>query len=102
MTQVYMIANLTIDDADTYRKYEKGFFPILKKYNGSFVTFDDSIEHFEGSAPVQGRIVMFSFPSEEVAREWYNDADYQELSEFRRAGAPLKSLTMVKGLPPRD
>ncbi|CAI8400551.1 MAG: hypothetical protein CBD03_05920 [Rhizobiales bacterium TMED143] len=102
MTQVYMIANLTIDDADTYRKYEKGFFPILKKYNGSFVTFDDSIEHFEGSTPVQGRIVMFSFPSEEVAREWYNDADYQELSEFRRAGAPLKSLTMVKGLPPRD
>lgn len=99
MTQVYMIANLTIDDADTYRKYEKGFFPILKKYNGSFVTFDDSIE---GSTPVQGRIVMFSFPSEEVAREWYNDADYQELSEFRRAGAPLKSLTMVKGLPPRD
>tara|TARA_X000000950_G_C13563385_1_gene516537 strand:- start:152 stop:445 length:294 start_codon:yes stop_codon:yes gene_type:complete len=97
-----MIANLTIDDADTYRKYEKGFFPILKKYNGSFVTFDDSIEHFEGSTPVQGRIVMFSFPSEEVAREWYNDADYQELSEFRRAGAPLKSLTMVKGLPPRD
>ena len=71
MTQVYMIANLTIDDADTYRKYEKGFFPILKKYNGSFVTFDDSIEHFEGSTPVQGRIVMFSFPSEEVAREWY-------------------------------
>lgn len=102
MTQVYMIANLTIDDADTYRKYEKGFFPILKKYNGSFVTFDDSIEHFEGSTPVQGRIVMFSFPSEEVARKWYNDADYQELSEFRRAGAPLKSLTMVKGLPPRD
>ena len=102
MTQVYMIANLTIDDADTYRKYEKGFFPILKKYNGSFVTFDDSIEHFEGSTPVQGRIVMFSFPSEEVAREWYNDADYHELSEFRRAGAPLKSLTMVKGLPPRD
>ena len=102
MTQVYMIANLTIDDADTYRKYEKGFFPILKKYNGSFVTFDDSIEHFEGSTPVQGRIVRFSFPSEEVAREWYNDADYQELSEFRRAGAPLKSLTMVKGLPPRD
>ena len=102
MTQVYMIANLTIDDADTYRKYEKGFFPILKKYNGSFVTFDDSIEHFEGSTPVQGRIVMFSFPSEEVAREWYNDADYQELSEFRRAGAPLKSLTMVKGLQPRD
>ena len=27
---VYMIANLTVNDADEYRKYEKGFFPILK------------------------------------------------------------------------
>ncbi len=34
MTQVYMIANLTIEDADTYRRYETGFFPILKKYGG--------------------------------------------------------------------
>ena len=30
MTQVYMIANLKIEDAETYRKYEKGFFPSSK------------------------------------------------------------------------
>ena len=28
--KVYMIANLQIHDADNYRNYEKGFFPILK------------------------------------------------------------------------
>ena len=27
MTKVYMIANVTIEDAETYLKYEKGFFP---------------------------------------------------------------------------
>jgi len=27
----FMIANFRIHDADTYRKYEKGFFPILKR-----------------------------------------------------------------------
>ena len=31
--KVYMIANLQIHDADRYREYEKGFFPILKKIN---------------------------------------------------------------------
>ncbi|MEC7163734.1 MAG: DUF1330 domain-containing protein [Pseudomonadota bacterium] len=102
MTQVYMIANLKIEDAETYRKYEKGFFPILKKHGGSFITYDDAITHLEGSTPVEGRVVMFTFPSEEAARGWFDDADYQALSEFRRAGAPLTSLTMVKGLPPRD
>ena len=62
MTKVYMIANITIEDADEYRKYEKGFFPILKKHGGEFVTFDDTIEHFEGATPLQGRVIIFAFP----------------------------------------
>ena len=32
---VYVVANIVIQDPDTYKKYEKGFFPILKKYEGS-------------------------------------------------------------------
>ena len=38
---VYVVVNLTINDADEYRIYEKGFFPILKKHNGTFITYDD-------------------------------------------------------------
>ena len=38
---VYMIVNLQINDSDEYKVYEKGFFPFLKKHNGSFITFDD-------------------------------------------------------------
>ena len=38
---VYMIANLVIQDAAEYRVYEKGFFPILKRHGGEFVTYDD-------------------------------------------------------------
>ena len=99
---VYMIANLVVSDADEYRKYEKGFFPILKRFNGEFDTFDDSHEHLEGTEPLQGRVIIFKFPSEQVAKDWYNDEEYQALSEFRRAGTTLVSLTMVHGLPPRE
>lgn len=98
---VHMIANLVVHDANEYRKYEKGFFPILKKYGGEFLTFDDKHETLEGTNPLEGRVIMFKFPSEAVAKEWYHDPDYQALSEFRRAGTTLKSLTMVHGLPPR-
>ena len=45
--EIIVIANLEVNDANEYRKYEKGFFPILKKYNGSFITFDDDPEHKE-------------------------------------------------------
>ena len=98
---VYMIANLTVNDADEYRKYEKGFFPILKKFGGEFITFDDNHETFEGTDPLEGRVIIFKFPSEKAAKNWYNDAEYQALSEFRRSGTVLKALTLVHELAPR-
>ena len=99
---VYMIANLVVEDADRYRQYEKGFFPILQRHGGSFVTFDDFCVTFEGHAPPEGRVVIFRFPSESAARDWYDDPEYQALSEHRRAGTELKFLTLIHGLPPRS
>jgi uncharacterized protein (DUF1330 family) len=100
-TPVYMIANFQIEDGDRYREYEKGFFPILKEHGGSFVTYDDNTETFEGPSPRSGRIVVFSFPSEDAARGWFADPNYQALSEHRRAGTKMEFLTMVHGMPPR-
>ena len=96
---VYMIANVEVDDAKRYREYEKGFFPILKKHGGEFITFDDAIATLEGSSPPAGRLVIFRFPSEASARAWYDDPDYQKLSEHRRASTQLKFLTLVHSLP---
>ncbi len=98
----YVVANFQVHDAETYRVYEKGFFPILQRYDGEFCTFDDNSVTFEGAAPRTGRMVLFTFPSEEKATAWYNDPDYQALSEHRRAGTHLEFLTMLHGLPPRD
>ncbi|MBW2291692.1 MAG: DUF1330 domain-containing protein [Deltaproteobacteria bacterium] len=98
---VFMIANFTVQDADTYRKYEKGFFSILKKHGGEFLTYDDNNANLEGPEPPEGRVVLFKFPSEEAARGWYDDPDYQALSEHRRAGTSMKFLTIVHGLPAR-
>ena len=99
---VYMVVNLHITDKDEYRNYEKNFFPILKKYGGKFLTYDDTAETLEGTIPREGRMIIFSFPSEQAAKDWYADPDYQAISEHRRAGTNMEFLTMVKGLPARD
>lgn len=100
---VYVIANLVaIEGHEGYMTYQKGFFPILKKHGGTFITYDDNQIHLEGSEPRPGRMIIFQFPSEAVAQAWYDDPEYQELSEHRRAGAELKSLTMVHSIPPRN
>ncbi len=98
---VYAIVNLSVTDAVAYRLYEKGFFPLLKKYGGEFLTYDDAAFTLEGQAPRSGRMIIFSFPSEAQARSWYADADYQALSAHRRAGTMLEFLTIVRGLPAR-
>jgi uncharacterized protein (DUF1330 family) len=46
-------------------------------------------------------MVIFRFPSEQAARAWFDDPEYQELSEHRRAATRLGFLTLVHGLPPR-
>jgi len=97
----YIVANFQVEDADEYRKYEKGFFPILKRHGGRFFTYDDSTETLEGASPRTGRMVLFQFPSADAAYNWYNDPEYQALSEFRRAGTRLEFLTLIHGLPPR-
>ena len=99
---VYVIANIVIKDPDTYKKYEKGFFPILKKYEGQFITYDDNIGQFEGSSEVSGRVILFSFPSEDQANQWYSSDEYKELSAFRREGTDTISIFKVKGQPPRN
>ncbi len=100
-TPVYMIVNLEVTDVDSYRAYEKGFFGFLKKYEGEFVTFDDNPITLEGVAPREGRMIIFRFPSEQAAKDWYADEGYQALSENRRKGTKLEFLTMVHGMPAR-
>ena len=97
---VYMIANFVVEDARVYRQYEKGFFPILKRHGGEFITFDDNPATLEGDS-LQGRMVMFRFPSEEAASNWYADPDYQAIAKHRREGTRNNFLTMMHGLPPR-
>ena len=98
---VYHVVNLKIKDIDKYRVYEKGFFPILKKHNGSFITFDDAPVCLEGDQPKQfDRVIMFSFPTEKDADNLWADPEYQELSKHRRAGAEI-TLQRVKGMAPR-
>jgi uncharacterized protein (DUF1330 family) len=98
---VYMVVNLVVRDAEEYRIYVKGFFPLLERHGGEFLTFDDRSLTLEGASPREGRMVIFRFPSEDHAMRWYADPDYQSLSGHRRAGSQLEFLTLVHGIQPR-
>ena len=52
-------------------------------------------EVLEGEGPVEG-IVLFAFPSMEIARQWYNSSQYQEVKR-KRDGAAQFHLILVDG-----
>lgn len=95
---VYIIANVIIQNFERYRPYQEGFLPILKKHGGTLIAVDDVTQTLEGSAPLSGRVVILKFPSESAADAWFNDPDYQALSEHRRAGTLLNFITLVHPL----
>ena len=99
-TPMYFIAHFTVHDADGYRSYEKGFFPVLKPYGARFVTFDDGVTVLEGER-AEGRTVIIEFPSEEVLMQWWNSAEYTELAKLRHASVTTHSVSVVHGMAPR-
>jgi uncharacterized protein (DUF1330 family) len=50
----------------------------------------------EGDSDVQ-KVVLLSFPDEASFREWAESPEYQEISEYRRAGAQTV-VHLVTGL----
>ena len=71
--KAYIIANLVIHEQDKYRNYEKGVFPLLKKYGGEFVTYDNESEHLEGTWPIEGWLIIVTFHSPDAARDGYDE-----------------------------
>jgi uncharacterized protein (DUF1330 family) len=98
-TPVRFIAHFTIDDAERYRIYEKGFFPILKAHGGRFIAFDDAPVVLEGSL-VEGRTVLIEFDSSETLMTWWESPEYRELAAHRHAGTTTHAVYFI-GSPSR-
>lgn len=96
---VYLVANIfEITDRETYGIYERGFMPLLTKHSGELVSVDENSESLEGQNALGGRMVILKFPTEDAAKAWFNDPDYQSLAGHRRAGSRMNFLQLLHGL----
>lgn len=79
----YFICTMTVHDPEIYRKYTALTPATLARHGGRFLTRGDAVQTVEGPAFAE-RMVILEFPDSAAAMAWYNDADYQSASEFRR------------------
>lgn len=79
----YFICTMTVHDPEIYRKYTALTPATLARHGGRFLTRGEDVQTVEG-AVFGERMVILEFPDHAHAMDWYNDADYQSASEFRR------------------
>lgn len=82
----YFVCTMSIHDPETFRKYTALTPPTVARHGGRFLTRGDEVITAEGAAFTE-RMVLIEFPDKAAAMEWYNDADYQSASAFRRAAS---------------
>ncbi len=69
--------------------------PTFEGTNATPLVAYKPFEMLEGTGPVEG-IVLFEFPSMEVARHWYHSKAYQDVKR-KREGAAEFQLILVEG-----
>jgi len=92
----YVVAMMSIDDAQTYSKYTDRTPPIVEKYGGKFLTRGEDVTCVEGQQ-YDGRMVILEFPSKADVDAWFQDPDYQEAMKFRHAASTMNYLLVQEG-----
>ncbi|KIU15364.1 DUF1330 domain-containing protein [Mycolicibacterium llatzerense] len=93
---VYAIAQLRFTDRSAYDRYQNRFLGVFAKYSGTVLAADEAPAVIEGDWDRQ-KVVLMSFPDEQLFHEWANSPEYQEISVDRRAGSDAVVL-LVKGI----
>lgn len=93
----YVVAMMSVHDADVYRKYTDRTPPTVKKYGGRFLTRGEPVSTVEGQ-PYDGRMVLLEFPSTADVESWFADPAYQEAMEFRHAASTMHMLLLQESV----
>jgi uncharacterized protein (DUF1330 family) len=91
---VYLIASYDIADAKAYESYVPGVMPLLQKHGAEVLAADYAAQALEGRAA--GVDVVLRFPSEQAARNFYNDPAYGPVKQIRLNSTKNGSIVMAK------
>lgn len=92
----YLIAQISIHDMETFKKYQKEVPATIEKYGGKYMVRGGEVTPMEGDWKPD-RMVMLEFPNMTTLKKWYDSKDYQSIIGFRTAAADGK-MVFVEGI----
>jgi uncharacterized protein (DUF1330 family) len=81
----YLVANFTIHDQDTFRKYIEAGGPLVEKFNGRAIVYDMNAKVVEGKG--KQIIAVMEFASFANLERFYNSLEYRAARKFRIASS---------------
>lgn len=99
MPKAYLVAELTIHDAEAYERYRQQVVLTLEAVGARFIVRGGKRLQMEGVDHAhhdQLRTIIVEFPSMEVAQAWYESPGYMPLIELRRSATDSR-LFLVEG-----
>ncbi len=94
----YVIASVNVTNPEQYKGYQALTPAAIAAHGGRFVVRGGAMEVLEGAWP-HSRVVVLEFPTVEIAKTFYNSAQYSEARE-KRAGAADFNMIVIEGLAP--
>lgn len=82
----YVIAEITVTDAEAYKQYAAAAAPVVARFGGRYLIRGGQTAAVEGDPPA-GRIVVIEFQSLAAARAFEDSSDYQAIAELRHRAA---------------
>ncbi len=92
----YVIADVTVTDAEQMAKYREWSTKAAEEFGASFIVRGGAIEVFEGDWK-PARLVILQFADSTTAKKWYAGETYQHAIELRK-NAGVMRMVMVEGV----
>jgi uncharacterized protein (DUF1330 family) len=96
---VYIVGLLKVRSWEWLAEYAATTERLVARHGGVYLGRAVGMEMLEGEAEPPSGLVMLEFPSEEQARAWHADPEYQPMIELRRSGSDTQ-LMLARGLAP--
>ena len=93
---VYVLAQLSIHDKETYDRYASRFMDVLSRYDGRLLAADEAPTVLEGLWERQ-KVVLLEFPGREEVESWSGSTGYVDIAKDRLAST-TGCVLLVAGL----
>jgi len=91
----YLIGNINVKNAESYREYAKAAEPIVRAYGGRYLVRGGKAEPLEDTKA--WRLVVLEFPSLADAEKFYRSPEYRKIMHLRTDNAETHLFALAEG-----